>query len=605
MQSPVPFLPVDSTSQLLSPLTPPLPPPSAASKRRPPAPSVGFGGFAQLDPLGDSGCGRGMTVFGSLTRGHSSHMAGAGHSAARRTSYTAPSQSQCFLDSSTSPNSSSPAASREGPIDDRRSFNGRRSTDGLHMLEDENRLLREELAQYKSEAIGLHRRPMAAIAGGGFRGPSGVAKTCMCDSLRTKLAKIRAELREIKEQRQMSRSQELFPMELRENALQPPSTAPASFTTAAHALASVVQSRSFADARTQTERSLPATAEASLQVGTTARPHEIEVQTTLPLPQVDFGVQAGSGVSTSVSSTTQTRPPRTENCATQVSTSMKEVATQFGPPAPTDQPVETASQTEPLERSVIEVEVQVDCPRVVAVSTEVQTECVPRVDAACEASIALPPKEVHTCSVSSQTSMPARSVAAVQTLKAPVVQKVVAATQVTPAPGIDCSTQAEDTATVQREAERELKLKELEARLRKMESENQRLVAENKDALEKAQAMQQMAQAKAFGQMNVTILCPRAECTVSGERVEMDSWNPSRLREEFEREVLPRFTRVFVEETCGNAQSQSKARTEAVDKAMQDFAETFRERLSAMLSAPNAAAAVQAAAAAKSGRSSR
>ena len=35
-------------------------------------------------------------------------------------------------------------------------------------------------------------------------------------------------------------------------------------------------------------------------------------------------------------------------------------------------------------------------------------------------------------------------------------------------------------------------------------------------------------------------------------------------------------------------------RSEAVDKAMQEFAETFRERLTAMLSAPNANAAVQA-----------
>merc|ERR1719375_2433683 len=128
------------------------------------------------------------------------------------------------------------------------------------------------------------------------------------------------------------------------------------------------------------------------------------------------------------------------------------------------------------------------------------------------------------------------------------------------------------------------------------------LALEATKAQEEAKAFQHMAQSKAFGQMNVTILCPRAECTVSGERVEMDSWNPARLREEFEREVLPRFTKVFVEESApGAPKGASKARSEAVDKAMQDFAETFRERLSAMLSAPNAAAAVQAAAATKGG----
>merc|ERR1712187_39176 len=107
-----------------------------------------------------------------------------------------------------------------------------------------------------------------------------------------------------------------------------------------------------------------------------------------------------------------------------------------------------------------------------------------------------------------------------------------------------------------------------------------------------------MVQSKAFKQMNVTILCPRAECTVSGEQIKIDSWNPNRLREEFEREVLPRFTRVFVEEAT-DASKSSKARSEAVDRAMQDFAETFRQRLSAMLAAPNAAAAVQAVAATK------
>ena len=40
---------------------------------------------------------------------------------------------------------------------------------------------------------------------------------------------------------------------------------------------------------------------------------------------------------------------------------------------------------------------------------------------------------------------------------------------------------------------------------------------------------------------------------VSGERIEMDSWNPQRLREEFEREVLPHFTRIFVDETPAGA----------------------------------------------------
>ena len=55
-------------------------------------------------------------------------------------------------------------------------------------------------------------------------------------------------------------------------------------------------------------------------------------------------------------------------------------------------------------------------------------------------------------------------------------------------------------------------LQDLEARLVKLKAQ------------EASKLLQQMAQTKAFGQLNVTILCPRAECTVSGERIEMDSW---------------------------------------------------------------------------------
>merc|ERR1719414_257899 len=89
--------------------------------------------------------------------------------------------------------------------------------------------------------------------------------------------------------------------------------------------------------------------------------------------------------------------------------------------------------------------------------------------------------------------------------------------------------------------------------------------------------------------MNITILCPRAECNVRGEHLEIDSWNPELLREEFEKEVLPRFVRIFVQES--EAGQAAVARPEAVDRTMQEFADVFRERLTAMLSAPNAAAA--------------
>jgi len=138
----------------------------------------------------------------------------------------------------------------------------------------------------------------------------------------------------------------------------------------------------------------------------------------------------------------------------------------------------------------------------------------------------------------------------------------------------------------------EEKVADLESQIRRMNSKNSELAEKLHEALEQAKVWQQVAQSNIFGQMNITILCPRAECTVNGSHVEMDSWNPTRLREEFEREVLPRFTRVFVEERrAENSAKQESRRPEAVERTMQEFAEVFRERLAVMLSAPNAAAA--------------
>eukprot|EP00913_Durusdinium_trenchii_P012299 g11548.t1 len=62
------------------------------------------------------------------------------------------------------------------------------------------------------------------------------------------------------------------------------------------------------------------------------------------------------------------------------------------------------------------------------------------------------------------------------------------------------------------------------------------------------EAWQEMATSKAMNRLNVTILCPRAECTVNGSKVEMDSWNSARLREDFEVQVLPRFMRIIMGE---------------------------------------------------------
>lgn len=543
------------------------------------------------------------------------HVAGAGHAAAgmvRRS--TAPGPPPMYLESCFTPPPSS-AAERRG------SFNGRRSVDCItpqsrgnphanegQTLEDENRSLREELSRLQTTAIeSLNRRPMAAIAGGGFRGPTNnQPKQCMCDSLRSKLVKIKQELREARdEQRFPSRS--LFPMETHDAAAQtspnpqvppsyqPPQTAPSSFKGAARLLASAVCQSSKTDAPTQTDGRF--TAEAASQVVLSISDAEAQTAT---FERTELGVQAGSGISLPADVQTQTAPPPVlANTASQVVADACEAAVQAMPT-----PSDASAQTDALPAPTAAAEAEVQTVTVQAVAATMQTDPPPASrDAACLADIPSPSKQaaLKLCSAACQTTAPARSSASTQTQKAS--KTAVAATQAAPPRGVDQATQAEDERLeelLERDAKRETRLRELEARLLQLSNENDALKADCLKYKEQSEAFQHMAQTKAFGQMNVTILCPRAECTVSGERVEMDSWNPARLREEFEREVLPRFTRVFVEESVAGMPKGSKARSEAVDKAMQDFAETFRERLSAMLSAPNAAAAVQAAASAKS-----
>merc|ERR1712157_237478 len=93
------------------------------------------------------------------------------------------------------------------------------------------------------------------------------------------------------------------------------------------------------------------------------------------------------------------------------------------------------------------------------------------------------------------------------------------------------------------------------------------------------------ATAKLLSQVNITIFCPRAECNVNGQSVEMDGWNPEVLKREFEREVLPRFTKIFVDQvdTSSTSSRAASSREQAANKASQEFAEAFRQRLKVML----------------------
>jgi hypothetical protein len=158
---------------------------------------------------------------------------------------------------------------------------------------------------------------------------------------------------------------------------------------------------------------------------------------------------------------------------------------------------------------------------------------------------------------------------------------------------VDRSTQAEDRSEAAHKTAREAHIKGLEEHLQALTAENKELVAKLRDTQDLIAVWRHKAQAVLLGHMSITILCPRAECTVNGSHLEMDGWNPEKLRAEFEREVLPRYTRVFVEEEDRFGKGAlGSSRPEVVDQAMREFADIFRERLSAMLSAPSAAAAV-------------
>mmetsp|Transcript_103122 Transcript_103122/g.181731 ORF Transcript_103122/g.181731 Transcript_103122/m.181731 type:complete len:622 (+) Transcript_103122:240-2105(+) len=615
LHTPIPQFPAPADGQLSSfpPLTPPVPPSAIGCKRRPWAASMHTAAVGErVDTWGIGGGSLGGAPYTSHGRMHS---AGAGHAAAMARRATAPSPPMMLMDQRIG-TSESPANWGEHPR--RGSPHPRLGMEPLTELEAENRALREELATYKSEAIGsLHRRPMAAIAGGGFRGPGGgVQKQCMCDSLRSKLAKIRAELREARceSRAQQGHHNHIHVCRDAEAQTTPGSVSDAISAAAEATRAAVLASsrstsppprrggRLMVDAEMQAEPKQTATV--SSQANFRAPRRHAEVQAGMPpVHRSATGVQAGRSVAAPwlppADSATQTAPPpRAADASAQAVACGAEMAVQASCQTPL---TDTDTQT---DVSSADAAAQVGAPASLAAAAASQTDAPHHSEASTQwedpRRTSRKTRQMNSCAVACQTSI-TRTAVAVQT---PKPARSAVGSQATPPPGVDQGTQAQDEEAKLREAKRDSQLRALEERVLALTSENSQLQEELDTMTEKAEAFQRMAQTRAFGQLNVTILCPRAECTVSGERVEMDSWNPARLREEFEREVLPRFTKVFVDEASGTTgQKTNRARSEAVDRAMQEFAETFRERLSAMLSAPNAAAAVQAAAA-KGGRSS-
>eukprot|EP00971_Amphidinium_carterae_P344606 6485097-Amphidinium_carterae.1 len=126
-----------------------------------------------------------------------------------------------------------------------------------------------------------------------------------------------------------------------------------------------------------------------------------------------------------------------------------------------------------------------------------------------------------------------------------------------------------------------------------LQVEHSRLLQELAESTQKLSAAQQVVHTQAFGQLNVTVMCPKAECNIFGEHISVDGWHSDKVREAIEKEVIPRFTKVWVAEVSETAAQEVK---DSIDDCMKEFADVFRERLSKMLAAPSVEAAAAAAA---------
>jgi len=456
-----------------------------------------------------------------------------------------------------------------------------RSSSGHAVLEDEVRGLREELMRKSASLdypVGQIRRPMAAIAGGGFRGPTHqvtVQRPCMCDSLRAKLAKVRAELKEAREvdPRTPAESEEVFP---------PPPPC--------------------LDAESQTLSS--DTIEASAQY---------DPAMPLDFGTLDFGTQVSAPTSPMAPVV-----PTLADAMTQAEAQTMDMEVQAnGGSSGSDAVVQTIAQESRC------ADIQVGCPFALMVGAASQTQATQLVDASVQAqgesSQQKPSRDVsiQAGGSSSSTAAPSKATTSAASMQTELPQQNAVGIQVVPC-RLDQGVQVQDDGARAQDAAMRKRLADLEVELVRRSKLEYELEGQLRELTELSDVWRNAAQTKALGQMNVTILCPRAECTVNGEFVQMDSWDPKKLKADFEREVLPRFARVFVNEegngaaaafppargTRASTSIPGKRRPEAVEQAMQEFASVFRERLSSMLSAPNASAAVQSAGNPATGRRS-
>lgn len=442
------------------------------------------------------------------------------------------------------------------------------------ILEDENRRLREEIARYQTESLERHRRPMAAIAGGGFRAAPAAPRPCMCETLKVKLARCRAALQVARKNSSFSLEADLesrfeLPEDIRADEM-PEVEAPALAAEAAcqtevqhtvdtvdvevqgsmlTAVAEVQATNCCCDSDAQTE---PPELAQAVQEPVQEQPSVCQDAAVQVVPScLECGVQSEDFAEV----TLQHAASQTE-VAAEDSAAQTEVIAQH-----------CAAQTEAPALRHCEMQTEMLPAKVAMVSTEMQTMLV----VAEVKSLASAETQTSTVSVEHSVQATIQSVCASAQVSC---TKNSVATQVEKRKVSHQSCQAEDSSA----AEVAQRLKDLEASM----------VAGQAKAKE-LEEWQQLATSKAMSRLNVTILCPRAECTVNGCKVEMDSWNSARLREDFEEQVLPRFMQIIMGE------SETTSQSEVVQNMMEELGSIFRERLAALLSAPNATAAMAAA----------
>lgn len=461
-------------------------------------------------------------------------------------------------------------------------------TAAIAALRDENQELREELDRQRMAAsVPMHpaRRPMAAIAGGGFRGPV-TQKQCMCETLKAKLARVRSEMAVLREMNTVS---EPLPEPPQFETREPPRKEPCK-----DAASQTAEPRTLAEASVQAERR-PLEREVAAQVGGAACLADASTQVVVPLTST-ASVQSTEPATASPPPVQELRRPELRHSGTQAGCGClgvdagTQAGGKHGAPSPPLSP-----PAPPARPKLIEVSVQVGyVAKVSDAVTQASQEAVKSQDAAVQVQVEQPRPETMARAMQT-TEQPRTKTFSVASQTPSPPQRLPAATQATPPPGVDCSVQAVDKEALARETALAARLSCAEATTKTLEQRNAQLEADLRHAREMVQTWQDAAQSRALGQMHISILCPRAECTVNGDKMVMDGWNPSKLRAEFEREVLPRFTRLFIEEQSHGGGQKKAGRPEAIEEAMKEFAEVFRGRLSAMLSASTAAEAISAA----------